>query len=446
LTATRRYSASLGAILAAGALLRLWTILAIPTRPVSDFFGYFEVARNLAASGRYATEPGVPDGRRSPAYPVLLSLAWRTAPEGALFAAKLGNVVLFVLAGLAGAALSRRLWGDSAGLWTAAVLAFLPRSVLMTDLLAAENLLAPLLLAYLLGCAASWIGGVSAARSVSLGLLAGLLCLTRAVFYFVPLVWLAGALAGRLGAKRIVRELLVMLAVAHAALLPWAIRNARTLGRFTPFNLVGGVGTFIANNPNATGQWYAWAEDLERPHPGILARGDVAIDDAARQEAWRWIRENPGRAAAGYARRLGITLKDDAFAAEFAIYAKEIPFKSGPVAVLPGPHPLDGHRAAVHRVLRATGLLLAAAGFGGFWILFGAARRGSLRDHALAAGFLAAGLYVPLVSAVMAVNGRYRWAAEDVLAPLAGLLLSRLAVKATGVREPSPETPPSARA
>ena len=151
MTASRRYAVWLGAILAAGVLLRLWTILAIPTRPVSDFFGYFEVARNLASTGRYETEPGVPDARRSPAYPVLLSLAFRGAPEGsALLGAKVINLALFVLAGLAGAQLARRLWGDDAGLWTAAILAFLPRSVLMADLLAAENLLAPLLLTYLL--------------------------------------------------------------------------------------------------------------------------------------------------------------------------------------------------------------------------------------------------------------------------------------------------------
>jgi hypothetical protein len=421
-----RYSLRLAAILLGGAILRLWAMLAIPTRPVSDFFGYFEVARNLAASGRYETEPGVPDGRRSPAYPFLLSVAWRAAPGASLLAAKLENVALFVLAGLAGAALSRRLWGDAAGLWTAAMLALLPRSILMGNLLAAENLAAPLLLAFLLSCASSWIGPFSASRAAVLGLLAGFLGLTRAVFYFVPLVWLAGALAGRLGARRIVRELFVMLAVAHVVLLPWAIRNARTLGRFTPFNLVGGVGVFIANNPNATGQWYVWSEDLERLRPGVIARGDAATDDAARAEAWRWIRDHPGAAARGYLRRLGIILKDDAFAAEFAIFAKGIPHRGRPLDVLPEGHGWDGRRVLAHRVLRTSGLLLAAAAFGGFWLLFRGAREGSLRDRALAAGFLAAALYVPLVSAAMAVNGRYRWAAEDAIAPLAGLLLSRL--------------------
>jgi len=426
LAASRSYAARLAAILAAGTLLRLWAILAIPTRPVSDFFGYFEVGRNLAATGRYETEPGIADGRRSPGYPVLLSFAWRAAPAGALFAAKLGNVALFVLAALAGAALSRRLWGDAAALWTAAILAFLPRSILMTDLLAAENLLAPLLLSYLLLSAASWTGAFSPARAAGLGALAGLLCLTRAVLYFVPLVWLAGALAGRLGARRIVRELLVILAVSHLVLLPWATRNARALGRFTPFNLVGGVGVFLANNPNATGQWYVWSEDLERLQPGVLSRGDAAIDDAAREEARRWIRDHPAAAARGYVRRLGIVLRDDAFAAEFAIYAKGIPHRGGPIDALSEPHPLDGRRIAVHRVLRISGLILAALGLGGFLLLLRGARRGSSRDRVLAAGFLAATLYVPVFSAAMAVNGRYRWAAEDAIAPLAGWLVSRL--------------------
>ena len=439
-----RYRAGLGAILAAGALLRLGTILAIPTQPVSDFRGYFVVAKNLATIGRYETGAGV-DAKRSPAYPVLLSLAHRVAAgDGALVAAKLINIVLFLMAGLAGAALARRLGNEAAGLWTAAILAFLPRSVLMTDLLAAENLIAPLLLAYLLLCASSWTGSFSPSRAAGLGVLAGLLCLTRAVFYLVPLVWLAGALAGRLGGKRVVRELLIVLVAAHAVLLPWAIRNARAVGRFTPLNLVGGIGLFIANNPNATGHWYAWEADLERLRPGTSAGDAAAVDDAARSEAWRWMREHPADAARGYLKRLAIVLADDGFVAEFAIFAKSIPQHDGPVSVLPRPHALESSRSLVRLVLRVSGVLLAAAGLGGFAILLVAARRGSLPDRALAAGVLAAALYVPLLSSAMAVNGRYRWAAEDVAAPLAGLCLSRLS-RASAGRGPSPGTRPSGR-
>jgi len=420
-----RYAWTLAAILGAGALLRLGLALAIPTRPVSDFYGYFVVAENLVRGQGYRTEPGALDGRRSPAYPVLLSLAIRAAPAaGHLLAAKLVNVALFALAGLAAAALARRFWGEAAGLWTAALLAFLPRPILIADLLAAENLVAPLLFAYLLLAADSWIRGFSAGRAAALGLVVGLLVLTRAIFYFVPLVWLAGALASRRPRRALAKELVVILVVAHAVLLPWAVRNARAVGRFTPFNLVGGVGLFIANNPNATGQWYAWPGDLERLRPGTLARGDVAVDDAAREEALRWIRANPGRAARQYLRRLGIILKDDAFAAEFAIFAEEIPYHDRPMAVLPGPHPLKSRPALVKGVLRVAGLLLAAAALGGFVLLWRRARAGLLVDRALVAGFLAAALYVPLVSAAMHVNGRYRWAAEDAIVPLAGLFLA----------------------
>lgn len=421
-----RYAWTLAAILGAGALLRLWLVLvAIPTKPVSDFYGFFVVAEHLVRGEGFRTDPAAPDGRRSPAYPVLLSLAMRAAPPSShLAAAKLVNVALAALAGLAAAALARRLWGDIAGLWTAGLLAFLPRPLLMTDLLAAENLVVPLLFAYLLLAADSWIRGFSAGRAAALGLVAGLLCLTRAVFYLVPLVWLAGALAARRQRRALATELAVMLVVAHAVLLPWAVRNARALGRFTPFNLVGGVGLFIANNENATGQWYAWPEDLERLRPGTHSRGDVAVDDAAREEASRWIRANPGRAAGLYLRRLGIILKDDAFAAEFSIFAEAVPYHAGPMKVLPGPHPLKQRPALVKGVLRAAGVLLAAAALGGFVLLWRRARSGSATDRALVAGFLAAALYVPLVSAVMAVNGRYRWAAEDAIVPLAGLFLA----------------------
>jgi 4-amino-4-deoxy-L-arabinose transferase-like glycosyltransferase len=423
----RRFRIFLTAILAAGVALRLWTILAIPTRPVSDFFGYYVVAKNLVATGGYETEPGIAEARRSPAYPLVLTLAWLVEPANALLASKFLNLALFVLAGLAAAILARRLWGDTASLWTAAILALLPRSILMTNILAAENLIAPLLFVFLLLCASSWSSSFSVGRATWLGVVAGLLCLTRAVLYFVPIVWLAGAVAGRLGARRIVRELVILLVVLHAVLLPWALRNALSVERFTPFNLSGGVGIYVANNdnPSATGQWFAWSEDLEQRSPGVLARGDVAIDDAARAEASRWIREHPGAAARRYLRRLGIILKDDAFAAEFAIFAKDVPHRGSPLTVIPEGHALDRHRSLIQSVLRISGVLLALAAFGGFWLLLRRSREGSLTDRALAAGFVAAALYVPLISAAMVVNGRYRWAAEDVIAPLAGLFLAR---------------------
>ena len=425
---SRRYPAALAAIVAAGALARVAVILWVPTEPVSDFYGFFRVAQNLAAVGRYEAKPGLTDNGRSPAYPALLSLVFRAAPDRELAAAKAVNVALFAGAALAAAALARRLWGDAAGLWTAALVSFLPRPVLMTDLVASENLAALLLFPFLLTCAASWRRS-SLAAAAAVGALAGLLCLTRAVLYAVPLIWLAGALAAKRPARRLVPELVIVLAIEHAILLPWALRNARAIGQLTPFHSVGGVGLFIANNAHATGEWYRWGDDLERLRPGVLGRGPAAIDNAAREEALRWIRANPSAAARGYARRLKTIVADDAFPATFAIFAEAIPAPAELKPVLPGPHPLKEHAGLVRLVLGAASVLLAAAALGGFVVLLRNARTGSTLERALLASFLLAALYLPLAAAASAANGRSRWMTEDAVTPLAGMFLARASGK-----------------
>jgi 4-amino-4-deoxy-L-arabinose transferase-like glycosyltransferase len=443
----RRYTGGLVAIVAAGVLARIAVLAWIPTRPVSDFYGFFRVAQNVAATGRFQAKPGVPDGGRSPAYPILLATVFRAVSAGgALGAAKAANLGLGALAATVGAALARRLWGSAAGLWTAALVSFLPRPLLMTDLVASENLLAPLLFLFLLACAESWTRA-SFRSAAGVGLLAGLMCLTRAVLYAVPLVWLAGVVAKRRPWRRAVGELAVVLAIEHLVLLPWALRNADALGRATPFHAVGGVGLFIANNEHATGEWYRWGDDLERLRPGVFGQGAIAIDDAACAEALRWIRENPGLAVLGYLGRLKTILTDDAFPATFAIFAEAIPAPAALKPVLPGPHALKNHPRTVVWVLRVSGLLLFAAAAGGFAILVRRARAESRRSRALAAGFLCAALYLPLAAAASAANGRSRWMTEDAVTPVAGMFLAAAARRRlsspSGVRAPSPGTPPS---
>jgi hypothetical protein len=421
------YRISLGAIVAAGVVLRLGLAVAIPTRPISDFAEYFATARSLVGVGRYEMSPGTPNGNHPPAYALLLADAIRVAPPGAeLLAAKSLNAALSALAVLLGAAFARRLAGPAAGLWAAFWTAFFPRSLLSSGLVASENLFAPLLLLFLLLCSASWTSARRPSVAAAIGLVVGALALTRSVAYLLPVVWLLGALAARRPARTWAAELLLILAVQHALMLPWALRNARTFGRFTFLNQVGGIGLFIGNNPNADGHWYPWADDLERLRPGVHARGLVAVDAAAREEAWTWIRTNPGRAAALYAHKLRLILTDDSDAANFAILVDAASPSGERVVALPGPHPLKDHAAALRRILRVAGLLLAAAGLGGWILLARRALAGSRPAAALAAGLAAAVLYVPVLSAAIAVSGRYRWPAEDALMPLAGIFCAWL--------------------
>jgi 4-amino-4-deoxy-L-arabinose transferase-like glycosyltransferase len=423
----RRYGIRLVGILLTGFLLRLAIDVWIPTQPVSDFFLYFRRAESLARSGRDEIRPGIPEASHPPAYAVVLSAALKAAPpEDGLLAAKTANAALALVAAALGAILARGLWGDAAGLWTAALFSFFPRSLLMSDLIASENLFTPLLLLFLLLAVRRWISIPSIGLAAAAGAAIGLLTLTRSVAYLLPLVWLAGALAGRERSRRIAAELVVLVAVEHAVLLPWGIHNARAIGRFTFLSTVGGVGLFIGNNPHATGDWYEWAEDLERLRPGVGAQGALAVDDAAKEEAWRWMRANPGRAAALYLRKLRIILTDDGFAAGLAIFAEHISPPSPPADVLPGAHRLKSQERTVRLGLRMAGLLLALAVLGGFLALVRRARQGSIPDRALAVGFAAAAFYVPIVSAVIAVNGRYRWPSEDVILPLAGMWLAKV--------------------
>ncbi len=441
----RRYRVRLAAILAAGFALRLAIDIWIPTQPVSDFLEYFRRAESLARFGRDETRPGVPAASHPPAYPIALSLAVRAAPPGkALAAAKVANALLAVLAAALGALLARTLRGEAAGLWTAALFSFFPRSLLMSDLIASENLFTPLLLLFLLVAARRWISAPSWRLAAAAGAAIGLLTLTRSVAYFLPLVWLAGAAAGKGRPRRIAAELLLLVAVEHAVLLPWAIRNARAIGRFTFLNTVGGVGLFIGNNARATGDWYDWTGDLERLRPGVGARGPLAVDDAAKEEAVRWIRSNPGRAAALYFVKLRHILTDDGFVAGMAIFGEGISPPEPPADVLPGPHPLKARRRAVLLTLRAAGIALALAAFGGFLLILRRARAGSIPDRTLAVGFAAAALYVPLLSAAIAVNGRYRWPSEDVILPLAGLWLARKSAR-SGTPDRAPASPPAGR-
>src|SRR5215471_11469849 len=187
------YGPALIAIVASAILLRIAVAAAVPSRPVSDFWEYFSAAQSLAASGRYEALPGVPIGGHPPAYPLLLSVAFRAVPtDWDLAAARILNALLAIGTALVGATLARRFWGHAAVLWTAAWLSFLPRSLLMSDLVASENLFEPLLLLFLFLAAISWTRPASLALAAAIGAVTGLLALTRSVGYLLPLVWLFG--------------------------------------------------------------------------------------------------------------------------------------------------------------------------------------------------------------------------------------------------------------
>jgi len=413
-------------IAAAGFLLRLAAVLWIPTQPTSDFWGYYHRAMNLAAHGSYDAVLGRADASHPPLYALLLGPVFFVVPKGAaLLAGKVLNCVLgawaIALAGL----LTRRLWGERAGLIAAALLAFLPRAILMPCLLASENLYSPLALLFVLlvleGARARPAWRIAAAA----GLVIGLAALTRTVAYPMSGLWLLGALVSRKKLRTAVGETVLVLVIEHAVMLPWGLRNQARLGRFTILNTAGGYGLFVGNNPRATGDWYDATAQLAAISPNVFARGPLAVSDASNAAAWRWIRENPRQAIRLYFVKFAIIFRQTYIMSSFAVTGEKVEPPVPGIDVLPGRHFLKRHAFALDRVLFLTGWALVYAGVAGWIALFARAARTRAPAAWCDAVILpAATLFVPVTSAIIAVNGRYRWPVEDLLVPAAAIFLS----------------------
>lgn len=427
-------------------LLRLAVVLLVPTQPTSDFWSYYHRGLNLAEHGRYEARPGQVDATYPPLYSILLAGAFLLAPGHALLAGKLLNCLLGVSTIVLGSLLARRLGGDRAGVIAGSFLAFFPRYLLMPCLLASENLFSPLLLLFamlvLQGARSPRARGVAAGA----GLVLALTALTRTVAYFLGGLWVLAALAARKRVRTALVETVFVLAVQHAVMLPWALRNETRLGRFTFLNTAGGYGLFLGNNPRANGLWYDGRADLEKAAPGVFSRGDVAISDASNRAAWDWIRESPSRALALYARKFAIIFKQSDIIASFTISASGVVPPVPGIDVLPGPHFLKRHLPAVGALLSFAAWTITALGVAGWIALGGRARRTRAPAHLAAALVLpAAALYVPAVSALIAVNGRYRWPVEDLMVPVAALALARAAERIRAGRAASSEEEPTGR-
>lgn len=423
---------------AAAALLRLAAIAWVPTQPVSDFWSYFERAGHLAFGGREAFSPGHTDSDHPPLYPLLLAGALRLAGSKSLFAAKLVNVALGTASVAIAGVGTGRLWGARPGVAAAILLAVFPRSILMCCLIASENLFTPLLLLFVFlvveAARSARIARVAAAAGAALGLLA----LTRTVAYLFGVLWIASTAAGRRRLPAVLGGFVIVLAAQHLVMLPWALRNARRIDRFTFLSTGGGYGLFLGNNPNATGDWYDGRADLERAAPGAFSRGRVAASEAASREAWRWMRANPGAAAALYVRKIGLIFRQSYIVADFAVSGRDIGRPPGADA-LPGAHVLKTHILAVKRSLALAAWGLVALGAAGFVVLLARIRRHDRDlDRAAALVFFLAAAYIPLTSALIAVNGRYRWPVEDLLIPPAALALAALGSRRRESRAPSP--------
>lgn len=415
-----------------GLALRVAVVLAIPTQPTSDSWSYFQRGANLLHHGRYEALPGSPDATYPPGYPLALAAVMAVARDAnALVAARLLSCGLGFVAILLIGLLGRRLFGSTTGLVAAGLLALYPRHVLQAAVLFSEHLFLPLLLLLLTILVMAWDRPVAWRLAALAGAVAGLLTLVRPIGYLLGILWIGQVLAKRRRWKLILAEAALLFGTQHAVMLPWAIRNHLTLGKFSFLSSAGGVDLLIGNNPRASGGWMVWRPVLEELEPAAREAnlGCFAIDELARQAALRWIRDNPAAALRLYARKLGQIFRPDGYLVSYALTGTNLwpPFRGA--SALPTGHPAIALAPAIQRLLdwsyRLDFALALAA------IAFATVARPLFRKRIGASGAallpFAAAVYFPLVAAAFLSSSRFRWPAEELLVVLAARALSILA-------------------
>lgn len=178
----------------------------------------------------------------------------------------------------------------------AGVAAVVPTLVWLPAALLAETLFTPLVLAAVLCLlvhrdrpAWGWVAGA--------GVLIALAALTRSN----GIVLLLPVLAGAWVARRRAADAGVALACAVVVLIPWTVRNAETLGGFSPLGTQSGFTMAGAWNDEAAkdGTYFAaWRVPIDLPVYADLVKQpgttEADVDRALRSRAMDWAADHPG--------------------------------------------------------------------------------------------------------------------------------------------------------
>lgn len=290
----------------ARASFRLW--FSDPSRYwQSGYSFYHRMAVQLLETGRltYAPEPSDWPCYRTPIYPAFVAaISWLTNDSAVVF------IVCQALISTLTVALvywiTRRLAGETAALWSAALYAFFPYSV-VHDTQLQENVLYNALSLLSVGLFLTGLERQSVLRWMFVtGLAAGAAVLTRAS-HLAPavvlpiVVWL---LPARPRAERVRASLAVVVGMA-VVVVPWMIRNAAVSGRFA-LTSQSGVSFGLAHNPQ-TFDFYpyrgtidqSWGAYHEKMSPEQLQQVEaLGADEFKRsawyqEEGWRYIRSEP---------------------------------------------------------------------------------------------------------------------------------------------------------
>lgn len=264
-----------------GALLRL---IAIDLRPAGtplyapDEPDYVEITTNLWLGDGYMLG-GQPTAYRDMLFPVLAAGIFKLT-GGSIKAVQYFQLILSLLTGWLLYIIGRKRVSEKWALVLCGIWMVYPLAVIYPSLFVTETLFM-----FLLMLCFVWYDKLEARRSVVnmllLGVLLGLLCLSRAPGTFMVLSVLIYVVLIRyeLPWRERFRTAALVLTACLVVVLPWMIRNYVVVDSFS-LNTNGGMNMFIGNNPEARGSYYLNDEMLKRTDS--LAPTEAGRDRACR--------------------------------------------------------------------------------------------------------------------------------------------------------------------
>lgn len=305
--------------------LRLLFLLVFQPEPISDFADYHELAARIAAGDGYAVH-GVPTAFRPVGWPALLGLLYSLT--GAMpFAGQILTLLMSMGILWLGYLLGKRLSGkEEVARIVLLLLAMHPNGIAYSQLLSAE---VPFLLLVLGGVlcllnsppGSSQVrgsrtvrGGVSLKRLALAGILFGLATLVKSQGLLLPFVFgVVFYLNGETDRRRVwSKRLGIVYLFLGITLSPWLIRNYLVFDAFPVLVTNGSANLLVGNNPFANGK-YKWGDQeiawYEAQAP--QATGEIAHAQKARNLAFKYIQENPGKTLQRIPKKLWYTYAHD---------------------------------------------------------------------------------------------------------------------------------------
>jgi 4-amino-4-deoxy-L-arabinose transferase-like glycosyltransferase len=421
---THRYRFVLAVIILVAIAFRLLVVMELPTAPVSDFWSYSQRAISLADRGVYEAIPGRPDASYPPGYPLLLSLFFHL-PVDRLITAKLINVALGILGLILVVVITKTLFGRQASLFASVIYAVTPRLVLSCVLLASENLFIPLILLWVF--LTIWQRtGISFGISILSGIILGLATLTRSVSWLLVIPWIVWLLIRRVPAQKIILNVFVFLLAQAVVLLPGSLHNTRVLGSSTFLTTTSGINLYIGNNPNSSGQWYPWLDDMQQIDPYFSNRSIIDQDKIARITAIDWILKNPLQTGLMYIKKWGMIFANENFVLETSIYGQQLSPPWPAIDVLENNSVFLPYRGLLEFLVNGSYWLILMLGVIGVILSWVKYRKGSAYFSNWLLLVLSI-LYFPAVSAIFIASSRFHWPSMDLLIPFAAVTLAVIA-------------------